>query len=239
MSYGLHIVAAAATLLLAACGDAPAPVANADASTNVPAANPAQPAAEANPQSEFPTVVFLGDSLTAGFGLPEDAALPVQVADRLSAAGRPINAVNAGVSGDTTSNGLARYDWSVSAAGPDLVVLALGANDYLMGLSPEIAKANLAAIIEKAQASDTAIILAGIEPRSQAASGSRDAAFAALYPSLSETYDVPLFPALLAGVRDNPERLQADGLHPTVDGIGEMADRLAPFLVPHVEAASE
>ena len=186
-------------------------------------------------RAEGQLIVFLGDSLTAGFGLASEAALPDQMQARLRDAGLDVSIVNAGVSGDTTANGLARYAWSVGSLEPDTVIIALGVNDYLLGLSSDITRANLAALIEQAQADGTSVILAGLEPRFDAPEGSRDAAFAAIYPELAATYDVPLYPALMRGVRDNPDLLQGDGLHPTTAGVVVMADQMATFLIPLLE----
>lgn len=182
-----------------------------------------------------PVIVFLGDSLTAGFGLRPDAALPEQVKARLSNTGIDAIVINAGVSGDTTANGLARYEWSVVGANPDLVVIALGANDYLMGISPEAARTNLAAILDRAKATDVAAVLIGVKLRSVAQSGSRDEEFSAVYQELAASYKVPLYPELLEGVRDNPKLLQPDGLHPTEDGVGKIADGVAAFLLPSLQ----
>ena len=226
----------AASLFLAACGGAAAP-----GRDQAPASVPEMPVA-ATPVSERGDeitsglrIVMLGDSLTAGYGLAPQDALPEQIATRLEAAGLALRMVNAGVSGDTSANGLARYDWSVASAQPDVIIIALGANDYLLGLSADTTRANLAAIIERAQADGAAVILLGLEPRSNAPAGSRDAAYAAIYPELAATYSVPLYPAMLAGVRDNSALLQADGLHPTAEGIGYIADQLLNFLRPHLQ----
>jgi len=231
-----------ASLLLMGCG------AGGETSTPGPEASPSptpvagtggQSPVASEPLSRAPKVVFLGDSLTAGFGLAAQDALPDQVARALAQGGVEIATVNAGVSGDTTANGLARYDWSVASAKPDLLVVALGANDYLLGLSPDTARDNLAAIITRAQADGVPVLLAGIEPRSDAAQGSRDAAFAAIYPDLAAEHGVPLYPALLEGVRDNPELLQSDGVHPTADGVALMAERLGDSLLPQLESLAE
>lgn len=182
-----------------------------------------------------PVIVFLGDSLTAGFGLRPEAALPEQVKARLSSTGIDAVVINAGVSGDTTANGLARYEWSVVGADPDLVVIALGANDYLMGVSPDVTRANLAAILDRAKAADIAVVLVGVKLRSVAQTGSRDEDFSAVYQELSQSYNVPLYPELLEGVRDKPKLLQPDGLHPTEDGVAKIADGVAAFLLPTLQ----
>ena len=183
-------------------------------------------------------IVMLGDSLTAGFGLSEAQAPPAQIEKRLRAAGIETNVINAGVSGDTTGGGLARFDWSVTSAKPDLLVVALGANDYLGGVAPARARQNLEAIIERAEAANIPVGLIGIEPRSSAVADARGAEFGAIYPELAVAHDTPLFPAMLKGVRDNPDLLQGDGLHPTAEGAAVIADNLAAFLAPIVEGSN-
>ncbi|MDA8708668.1 arylesterase [Hellea sp.] len=183
-------------------------------------------------EAQAPVVVFLGDSLTAGYNLSPQDALPEQVGLRLNAAGLPVTVINAGVSGDTSANGLARYDWSVKSANPDFLILALGANDYLQNVPPETTRSNLMEILNKAKADNIPVILVGLKPRSKAQTGSRDAKFGAIYPELANQFNVPLYPALLEGVRTNPDLLQSDGLHPTAKGVEVMADRLATFLNP-------
>ena len=180
-------------------------------------------------------IVFLGDSLTAGFNLSPQDALPEQVSLRLNEAGHVVKVINAGVSGDTSANGLNRYDWSVKSASPTFLILALGANDYLQNLPPETTRANLSEILTQAKADNISVILVGLKPRSKAKIGSRDAKFGAIYPELAREFNVPLYPALLEGVRNNPDLLQGDGLHPTAKGVEIMADHLAPFLEPLIK----
>ena len=177
-------------------------------------------------------IVMLGDSLTAGFGLNENSAPPPQIEKRLRDDGLVVKIINAGVSGDTTAGGLARFDWSVASANPDLVVLALGANDYLGGVAPERAKENLEAIIKRAKGEGIEVALVGIAPRS--ASDQRGADYGAIYPELAAAHNAPLFPAMLKDVHDNPDLLQADGLHPTAEGAAVIADNLAAFLAPTI-----
>lgn len=184
-------------------------------------------------------IVMLGDSLTAGFGLNELNAPPAQIEQRLRAAGVEASVINAGVSGDTTGGGLARFDWSVTSAKPDLLVVALGANDYLGGVAPERAKENLAAIIKRAKGEGIDVALVGIAPRSTAAADPRGTEYSAIYPDLAAAFDIPLQPAMLKGVRDNPDLLQGDGLHPNVEGAAIIADNLAAFLAPIVAAQND
>lgn len=175
-------------------------------------------------------VVFLGDSLTAGYGLQTEDALPARIEAIWRADGLDAVAVNAGVSGDTTSNGLARFDWSVTTAEPDLLVIALGANDYLMGVPADVAKSNLAAILEKAEAANLPVVLVGLAVRGNVQADTREADYAAIYPALAAEYDVPYYESLLGAISDDPSMLQSDGLHPTKEGVERIAAPLAAFL---------
>ena len=179
-----------------------------------------------------PVIVFLGDSLTAGFGLGPEFALPEQIGGRLEAAGVAATVINAGVSGDTTGGGLARYDWSVASAEPDLVFVALGANDYLGGGSPEQAKENLRAILTRIREDGAQAVLASVEARSTGIDDPRAEAFSRIYPELAAEFGVPHFIGLLSKVRGRTDMLLQDGLHPTAEGVGLMADDVAAFLVP-------
>lgn len=220
-------------LSLASCGQSPKDNAAVD-NIRTPTATQVEPPQleSKSAEAKAPVIVFLGDSLTAGFGLPSDAALPEQVGKRFKESGLNYQVVNAGVSGDTSANGLARYDWSVKAANPDYVIIALGANDYLLGLPAQTTLANLTAILNRAKTDKIPAILVGLQPRSTAEQGSREAEFGAIYPELANQFDVPLYPALMEDVRNNPTLLQADGLHPTAKGVEIMADRLTKFLIP-------
>lgn len=184
-------------------------------------------------------IVMLGDSLTAGYGLSDIEAPPAQIEKRLRDGGLAVKIINAGVSGDTTAGGLARFDWSVASATPDLLVVALGANDYLGGVAPVRTKANLEAIIKRAKREGVPVALVGIAPRSTAKADARGAEFGAIYADLAAAYDTPLFPAMLNGVRDNPDLLQSDGLHPSAEGVSVIADNLAGFLAPIVATREE
>ena len=217
---------------LVACQQAPNDPAAANPS---PARQEQTPPGPARVNAEAPVVVFLGDSLTAGFNLSSEEALPEQVSRRLNAVGQAVNVINAGVSGDTSANGLARYDWSVKSVNPTFLIVALGANDYLQNLPPETARANLSEILTKAKADNISVILIGLKTRSNAEAGTRDADYGAIYPELASQFDIPLYPALLEGVRNNPNLLQGDGLHPTAQGVEVMADRLSDFLIPLIK----
>ena len=188
------------------------------------AADPAVPPAAAAPAaavappvvSATPRIVCLGDSLTAGYGVSSDEAYPALLAARLRAAGLEYDVVNAGVSGDTSAGGLRRLDWSM-AGDVQVLVVALGANDGLRGLPPKDLRANLARIIEAAQARHVRVVLAGMEaPPNFGATYTRD--FRAVYRDLAEAYDVTLIPFFLDGVAGVPALNQADGIHPTAEG---------------------
>tara|TARA_R110000868_G_scaffold45045_1_gene149755 strand:+ start:11517 stop:12164 length:648 start_codon:yes stop_codon:yes gene_type:complete len=174
-------------------------------------------------------LVVLGDSLSAGFNLSDDEALPAALERALHARGLGrVVVINAGVSGDTTAAGLARFGFSV---GPDAdgVLIALGANDALQGQPPEQARANLAAMIDLAEARGLDVALAGMLAPVNLGPDYR-ARFDDIYPELADGKDVPLYPFLLAPVALHPEFLMGDGMHPTAAGVELMAAPLADFL---------
>jgi len=178
--------------------------------------------------AEGPLVVFLGDSLTAGYGLSEKQAFPSLVGETLRAEGRPIRAVNAGVSGDTTAGGLRRLDWVLSQR-PEVLVVGLGANDGLRGQLLEEAERNLRRIVERARDAGARVLLLGMRlPPSYGPLYSRD--FDALYPRLADELDVPLVPFLLEGVAGRPELNLDDGLHPNAQGQRVLAENMLPHL---------
>ncbi|MDX1643348.1 MAG: arylesterase [Thermoanaerobaculia bacterium] len=176
---------------------------------------------------EPPRVLFLGDSLTAGYGLGEEQAFPALVAEAMAEAGRPIEAVNAGVSGDTTAGGLARLEWLLRLE-PDVVVVGLGGNDGLRGLDPEMTEANLRRIVEKAKASGAAVVLLGM--RMPPNYGEYAERFAALYPRLAAELEVALVPFLLEGVGGDPSLNLPDGIHPNPEGQRRLAETVEPVL---------
>lgn len=190
---------------------------------------PGPPAAGAEP-----VIVALGDSLTAGWGVAPDEAWPARLADRLRREGYPHRVVNAGVSGDTSAGGLARLDW-VLRGRPEVVVVALGANDGLRGRSVDELKANLTAIVERLRARGVKVLLAGMQmPPNYGAEFTRR--FAAAYREVADRTGVPLVPFLLDGVAAHPDLNQADGIHPNAAGHRVIADRLWPHLQPLLAA---
>jgi acyl-CoA thioesterase-1 len=175
-------------------------------------------------------MVVLGDSLSAGYGLPAGAAFPVRLQKALEAKGITVDMINAGVSGDTTSGGRERLDWSVPE-GTEAVILELGANDALRGTDPAVTRAALSDIVTKLKARKIAVLLCGmVAPPNY---GSDYAArFNAIYPDLAKSFDVPLYPFFLGGVAADARLNQADGMHPTPEGV----DAIVKNILPTVEA---
>ena len=199
------------------------------------AAQALPPSPPAPAAGSLPVVVFLGDSLTAGFGLAAEEAFPALVAATLAGRGTPIRAINAGVSGDTTAGGLRRLDWALKSR-PQVVVVALGANDGLRGQPLESIEANLNAIVEKARAAGARVLLAGmLMPPNYG--GEYANGFAAIYPRVAKQLGVPLVPFLLEGVAGHPELNQPDGIHPTAEGQRIVARNVEPYLAELVAAA--
>lgn len=201
-------------LVCAACGQPDA------ARTNEPEDRPTAPVAPASSTStanaNAPRIVFLGDSLTAGYGLDKDASVPSLIQKRLQDAGYPYEVVNAGVSGDTSAGGLSRLDWSLEGD-VKVLVIELGANDGLRGLPVKELKRNLSEIIARAQAKGIKVILTGMEapPNFGAAYTSE---FRDVYRQLSREHDVTFVPFYLDGVAGIPSLNIADGIHPNAEG---------------------
>ena len=185
---------------------------------------PAGPAAAA---AEKPvTIVALGDSLTAGLGLATQDAFPSRLQQALAAKGIAATIVNAGVSGDTTSGGLARLDWSVPD-GTDAVILELGANDALRGLDPTVPRAALEAILRRLKARGIPVLLCGmLSPPNLGADYAR--AFNGIFPDLAQAYGSILYPFFLDGVATKRNLVQPDGLHPTAAGVDVIVANILP-----------
>jgi acyl-CoA thioesterase I len=173
-------------------------------------------------------LVALGDSLSAGYGLPPGAAFPSVLERALKASGINVAIENAGVSGDTASGGRDRVDWSV-ADGTDLVIVELGANDSLRGIDPKITEAALDDIITRLKARKMGVLLAGmLAPPNNGPDYAR--AFNGLYARLAAKHGVPLYPFFLDGVAGNPRLNLPDGIHPTVAGVEEIVRRIKPIV---------
>ena len=184
------------------------------------------------PMGRWPVVTMLGDSITAGLGLPAAAALPAQLELGLTRLGTPATVRGAGVSGDTTADGLARLDFSVQGD-TDVCVVALGGNDLLQGVDPKRVRANLDAIVKRLKARRIGVVLAGQSaPRAVGAGYARD--FDAVFPAVARAAAVPLYPDLLAGV--GPALRQADGVHPNAAGVKVIVAGLAPIVAKALRA---
>jgi len=171
-------------------------------------------------------LVAFGDSLTAGLGLPAAASFPAKLEAALRAKGHKVDVVNAGVSGDTVADGLARLDWSIPQDA-DAVIIELGANDALRGLDPKATRAGLDEIVKRLRQRNVAVMLAGMyAPRNLGPDYS--AQFDPIYPDLAKAYDLPLYPFFLDGVATDPRLNQADGLHPTAAGVDVIVARILP-----------
>jgi acyl-CoA thioesterase I len=175
-------------------------------------------------------IVALGDSLTAGLGVAPEEAYPALLEAKLRREGFDYRVVNAGVSGDTSAGGLRRLDWALRLK-PDVVIVALGANDGLRGQPPAALRDNLTRIVERARTAGSRVLLAGMRvPPNYGDDYSR--AFAAVYPTVARATGVPLAPFLLDGVAGDPRLNQSDGIHPTAEGQRVIAERIWPYLKP-------
>jgi acyl-CoA thioesterase-1 len=173
-------------------------------------------------------LVVLGDSLTAGLGLPQGKAFPDRLQAALRAKGWDVEVVNAGVSGDTAADGLARYDWAVPADADSLIV-ELGANDMLRGLPPKMTSAALSAILDKARAAHLPTLIAGMRAAPNLGV-EYDKAFDAIYPQLAAAYGAALYPFFLDDVAGDPKLNQPDGLHPKAEGVEVIVERILPLV---------
>jgi acyl-CoA thioesterase-1 len=220
-----HMLVLAMVLLAGGTAFAQAPTAQ------VPAAG--APAASATKPVKM---VVLGDSLSAGLGLSAAAAFPQRLQKSLSTNGIEVNMINAGVSGDTASGGRDRLDWSVPE-GTDAVILELGANDALRGTDPKLTRSALSDILTRLKARGIAVLLCGmVAPPNYGADYS--ARFNAIYPELAKSFGVPLYPFFLEGVATDARLNQADGMHPTAEGVDVIVKKILPAVQAFLGAIS-
>ncbi len=182
---------------------------------------------------ERPSIVAFGDSLTAGLGVPQDQSYPAHLQRALDAAGYAYRVVNAGVSGDTTAGGVRRVSWALNSK-PTIVILELGANDGLRGLSLQETKSNLERIIQQFQQASVTVVLAGMKlPPNYG----QDyiGGFEAIYQAVAKQYRLTLIPFFLDGVAVSTTLNQADGIHPTGEGYRIIVEKLFPTLEPLLE----
>lgn len=171
-------------------------------------------------------IVVLGDSLTAGLGLPVGEGFVSRLQAALAADGYAAEIANAGVSGNTAADGLARLDWSVPSD-TEAVILELGANDMLRGLNPQVTREALAAILRRLAERHVRVLLCGMRAAPNLGSGYAKS-FEGVYPDLAAAFGVPLYAFFLDGVAADPKFLQSDGLHPNAAGVNVIVARILP-----------
>lgn len=216
------VITALAVLLLAACGDAPKPA--------PAAAPPPAPAPVVEAVDPRPVIVALGDSLTAGYGVEPGLSYPDWLQKRLDQDALAYRVVNQGISGDTTSGGVARIDETL-ALNPVVVILSLGANDGLRGLPLQATRANLAEMIDRLQAAGAKVLLGGMTlPRNYGPDYIRD--FENIFKDLAKEKRTGLIPFLLDGVATDPNLMQRDALHPTAEGNRRVSETVYRHLRP-------
>jgi acyl-CoA thioesterase-1 len=175
-------------------------------------------------------ILAFGDSLTAGLGVSTRESYPSQLEARLHAMGYSYRVINAGISGDTTAGGVRRLDWAIKTK-PDVVILALGANDGLRGIPLNEVRTNLGQMIKRLKTESIPVVLAGMKlPPNYGPMYT--VGFSNLYAQLARENDIPLIPFLLEGVAAHPELNQEDGIHPTAEGYRRVVDNILPVLLP-------
>jgi acyl-CoA thioesterase-1 len=180
------------------------------------------------------TILVLGDSLSTAYGMGRDQGWTALLERRLAAEGYPYRVVNASISGDTTQGGLARAPAALARHAPDIVVVELGGNDGLRGISPEQAKRNLQSIVEQAHAAGSKVVLVGVElPPNYGAAFNRR--FGAVYSDVSRQYQLPLTVLSLSEALAQPGLIQADGVHPTAKAQPLILDQIWPLIEPLLE----
>jgi acyl-CoA thioesterase-1 len=182
-------------------------------------------------QAEPLVLLALGDSLTAGYGLPADQSFPAQLERRLAKDGLKVKVVNAGLSGDTSAGGLARLDWVLSGPKADAAIVELGANDALRGLPPAKMKENLDAVVQRLQQRRVKVLLAGMlaPPNLGRAYGEE---YTQAFRQVAQTRKTAFYPFFLDGVAGKPGLNQKDGMHPTGQGVAVIVENI----LPHVKA---
>ncbi len=192
--------------------------------------------------AETVTIAALGDSLTAGYGLPSAEGFVPQLQGWLDTHGADAKVINAGVSGDTTAGGLSRVAWTLTPD-VDAMIVTLGGNDYLRGLDPAVSRANLEGILQAGQAAGVDMLLVGLSVGSNYGADYKDT-FEGMYADLAADYDVSLYPDFSAGLRavaglgdGMAAYLQTDGIHPNSKGVAVIVEAMGPTVLSFIEAA--
>jgi acyl-CoA thioesterase I len=210
----------------AACGTEASKLAN---------QKPKEPVKAPAPVSDKPKIVAFGDSLTAGFGLTEKESYPYLLQQKLNADGYNYEVVNAGVSGDTSQGGAERIEWSLEQGNVEILILGLGGNDLLRGLSPAQMKRNLGEIIKKAKEKNVKVLLCGmLAPPTMGEKYQRE--FMSAFPDLADEHDVAFMPFILEGVALEKRLNQPDGIHPNAEGARVMTENIYKALKPLLDA---
>lgn len=217
--------------LLVACGptaqDVPKDVAKAAATETV----------ESEAVTEVDTLILaFGDSLYAGYGLPQNDGFVPDLQKALKDAGKNVKVHNAGVSGDTTAAGLRRIDFVLDSLPrkPDLVILGLGGNDLLRGLKPEETKANMEAMVKKFDDREIPVMLTGMVAPINLGK-EYGAEFNGIYPALAKQYGTDLYPFFMDGLIDRPDLILGDGIHPNAEGIDLIVERISPTVLAAID----
>lgn len=182
------------------------------------------------------TIAALGDSLTQGYGLPLDDGFVPQLEDWLNERGAEVTIINAGVSGDTTAGGLSRIEWTLTPE-IDALIVALGGNDLLRGIDPELSRSNIEGILKVASNRELPVLLVGMDAPSNYGA-EFETAFDAIYPELSETYGTLLYPNFLGALAKQDDRkaalleyMQPDGIHPNSEGVSLIVGSIGPHVM--------
>ncbi|WP_377191204.1 arylesterase [Ruegeria meonggei] len=193
--------------------------------------------------AEQVVIAALGDSLTQGYGLPEQDGFVPQLDRWLKEQGADVHLINAGVSGDTTAGGAARVAWTLT---PDVdgLIVSLGGNDLLRGIDPAVARANIEAIVKTAAESDVDVLLVGLQAPGNYGADYKTA-FDAIYPDLAELYQTGYAPSFFSGLsaENDPEAvrtfMQRDGIHPNAEGVARIVENLGPLVLDLVAVAGQ
>ena len=191
------------------------------------------PASANNSADSEIRLLILGDSLSAGYGLSESDAFPEQLRRSLKNKGYEVDVINSSVSGDTTAGGLSRVDWAL-ADQPDLVIVELGGNDALRGLSVSMTRNNLDAILARLKSANVRVLLAGMKaPRNLGDEYVQS--FDRIFPELADKHGIALYPFFLEGVALEPDLNQPDGIHPNASGVTVIVDNILPYVIAELE----
>ena len=174
------------------------------------------------------TIVAMGDSLTEGYGVPEEQTYPALLEKRLHALGPGYRVINAGISGETSSGALSRLQWVLTLK-PDIVILETGANDGLRGIDPNLIRNNLSHIVRELKRREVVVVLAGMKIVTNLGP-EYTKAFSRIYPEVAAEQDVIFIPFILEGVAGNPEFNQRDGIHPTAEGYAVVLETIWPYV---------